>query len=62
MFNIFFTNFIINQNIIKVNLSKVVKIFKENVVHVILIINKLIHKIKKQNIIFVNFYKNNKNN
>ena len=56
----FFANFIINKNIIEINLSKVVTIFKENVVHVMLIAGKFIREIKKQNMIFVNFHENNK--
>ena len=61
VFDMFFANLIVNKNIIEINLNKVVKIFKENVVHVMLIIDKLIREIKKQNKIFVNFHENNKN-
>ena len=61
MFNMLFINLIINKNIIKISLNEVIKIFKKNVVHIILITNIFINEIKKQNIIFVNFYESGKN-
>ena len=44
----FFANLIINKNIIEIILNKVVKIFKENIVHVMLIIDRFIREIKRQ--------------
>ena len=61
--NMFFANLVINRNIVKESLSKIVKIFKKkNIIYIMLIADKLIRKIKKRNMIFINFYKNNRNN
>ena len=61
MFFIFFANFSVNENIIEISLSKVVKIFKKDVIHIILIINRFVREIKRQNVIFINFHENDKN-
>ena len=61
VFDIFFASFVIKKNIIEINLNKVIKIFKKNVIYVILIIDKLIREIKRQNMIFINFHESNKN-
>ena len=47
IFNMFLANFTINENIIEISLNKIIEIFKKNVVHIILIVDRLINKIKK---------------
>ena len=42
IFNIIFFDFIINENIIQICLIKVIKIFKENVVYILLINNRIV--------------------
>jgi len=41
--NIFLENFAINQDIVQINLTKVIKIFEKHVVHVVLIARQFVN-------------------
>ena len=42
MFLVFFTSFAINKNIIQIDLTKLIQIFKQQVVYVMLSIDKIV--------------------
>ena len=43
MFNVIFFGFAINENIIQIYLIKVIKIFKKNIVYILLINNRVVY-------------------
>ena len=62
MFDMNFASLVINQNIVQITLYKIVDVISQNIVYVMLIINKIVDKIEKQNFVFVKVQKNNKRN
>ena len=50
-----FKIFVINKNVIQINLTKFVDEFEKHIVHVLLSIDEIVNEIEKQNVIFVNF-------
>ena len=49
-----FSNFIVNKNIIQIHLTKMINVFKQQIIHVMLSIDRIIDEIEKQHMIFVN--------
>ena len=42
MFDIILFNFIINENIVQINLIKVIEIVEKNIIHILLIDNQIV--------------------
>ena len=42
MFNMIFSRFVINENIVQISLTKIIKIFKKNVIYILLINNRFV--------------------
>ena len=62
MFDVLFSNFVVNKNIIQITLHEVVDKILKHIVHVMLIIDWIICEIEKQNLVFVKIQKNNERN
>ena len=62
MFNVIFLNLIINENIIQICLTKIIKIFKKNIVYILLINNRIVYQFKWEHSIFIRFKEDDKYN
>ena len=62
MFDVSFTRFATDQNIVQIALYEIVDVISKNVVHVMLIIDRVVDKIKKQDFVFVYAQKNDERN
>ena len=47
MFLMFFFNFVVNENVVQINLNKLVNEFKEYIVYILLLIDEIVNKIEK---------------
>ena len=62
MFDVLFSYFVVNENIIQITLHEIVDKISKYIVHVMLIIDWIICEIEKQNFVFVKIQKNNERN
>ena len=62
MLFMFRSSFVVNKNVVQINLTKFIDKFEQHVVYILLSTNRIISQFEKHNMIFVNVYERYKRN